>query len=595
MYCEHFGFKERPFTIAPNPKYLFMSELHREALAHLVFGIGDSGGFVLLTGEVGTGKTTVCRCLLEQLPEETDIAFILNPRLSALELLESICDDLELNFIQDDVSLKHLNDVLNAHLLRSHAQGRHTILLIDEAQNLDPEVLEQIRLLTNLETNETKLLQIILIGQPELKDILDRPELRQLSQRITARYHLAPLSLEDATGYIQYRMAVAGSDKAIFTETAIATIQNISQGVPRLINTICDRALLGAYAKGIRQVDVFLVKQAAMEVLGSKGKADSGNLHKSSQKSPIIYQAIAGVLLLTVGILMGSWLTGLKTSENQTNTLTKQTFSAVAFEPTNTENTVAANTQSQVKVNEPNALPYEADPTSVSPANSTQTTEDQAASSTDSPSPILALTSSYLEAFSQLSEIWGVGRLSGCYQLADIQLSCESAQGSWWELRTMDRPAIITVKIQGRSFYLNVVGMEPNRMAILKNGFIAWLDKTQIESMWAGEYLIFWKPPINFSKPIRYGDTGVSVQWLEKSLLMITQPQAAKDSIVPESIIFDREIEKQLQNFQKHYGLDADGIAGLRTIMLINQLTDATLPRLENLSNFKEVGLVTHS
>jgi len=159
----------------------------------------------------------------------------------------------------------------------------------------------------------------------------------------------------------------------------------------------------------------------------------------------------------------------------------------------------------------------------------------------------------------------------------------------------MDRPAIITVKIQGRSFYLNVVGMEPNRMAILKNGFIAWLDKTQIESMWAGEYLIFWKPPINFSKPIRYGDTGVSVQWLEKSLLMITQPQAAKDSIVPESIIFDREIEKQLQNFQKHYGLDADGIAGLRTIMLINQLTDATLPRLENLSNFKEVGLVTHS
>ncbi len=568
MYCEHFGFKERPFTIAPNPKFLFMSELHREALAHLVFGIGDSGGFVLLTGEVGTGKTTVCRCLLEQLPDNTDIAFILNPRLSALELLESICDDLELTFMQDDVSLKNLNDVLNAHLLRAHAKGRQTILLIDEAQNLDIEVLEQIRLLTNLETNETKLLQIILIGQPELKDILDKVELRQLSQRITARYHLAPLSLQETMGYIQYRMAVAGCNRALFSESAIGVIQHISQGVPRLINTICDRALLGAYAKGLMQVDVVLIKQAAVEVLGSKGRASSAKVHTTSGNSSFIKQAVSAVVLLVVGIFLGGFF-----SSTEDHKAFKIVQKQVSSPKQNTHNPLSQD------FSEPDR-PVENNPLFLKSGMTLQS--------------LLVFTTNYDEAFARLTEIWLEKSLSGCQQLTLYNMSCEHLQGDWRQMLSMDRPAIITLAIEGQTLFLTVVGMDDNRMAVIRDSNLAWVEKSLLEKVWTGEYLLLWKSPKNFIRPIKIGDSGPLVQWLEKKLLLITQPQLAKNSIVPETLVFDRNIEVQLQSFQQQYGLNADGVVGLRTIMLINQLTEPNLPRLEKLSNFLEAADVTH-
>jgi len=270
MYIDHFKLNEAPFSIAPNPRFLFMSGHHREALAHLLYGMDHDGGFVLLTGEVGTGKTTLSRCLLDQVPDHTNVAFIINPKLSVIELLATICDELGIEYPAGTPSNKELVDRINRYLLYAHAKGCKTVLLIDEAQNLSSEVLEQLRLLTNLETHETKLLQIILLGQPELQHMLTSPELRQLSQRITARYHLAPLSIHEMHAYIEHRLTVAGCHDTIFTNTAMKKLFRISQGIPRLINLICDRAMLGAYAKNTHRVTPGIMRRAALEVMGKE-------------------------------------------------------------------------------------------------------------------------------------------------------------------------------------------------------------------------------------------------------------------------------------------------------------------------------------
>jgi len=270
MYHEFFGIEENPFSITPDPRYLYMSKGHQEALAHLLYGVSESGGFVLLTGEVGTGKTSVCRCLLEQLPDAADVALVLNPRLSETELLANICDELSVGYPAGTESLKELVDLLNRHLLDLHAKGRHGVVIIDEAQNLSPNVLEQVRLLTNLETAKRKLLQIILIGQPELHDLVNRREMRQLAQRITARYHLKPLNRSETIAYIQHRLAVGGLPPALFSRGAIASIYRRSHGIPRIINSLSDRCLLGAYAQNRKSVTRGLVRQAAVEVFGRR-------------------------------------------------------------------------------------------------------------------------------------------------------------------------------------------------------------------------------------------------------------------------------------------------------------------------------------
>lgn len=268
MYTSYFGLTEKPFAIAPNPKYLYMSDLHKEALAHLIYGINSDGCFILLTGNVGTGKTTICRCLLEQLPKETDIAIVLNPKVNAIDLLKTICQELNISISTQNHSIQEYINQLNSYLLKSHACGRNTAILIDEAQNLDIEVLEQLRLLTNLETNTQKLLRIILIGQPELKELVERHELSQLNQRITSRYHLAPLRNDDISSYIQHRITIAGGGRsALFSEKAITYIAKYSKGIPRLINILCDRALLGAYAESTDQVNDSIIKKAAKEIL----------------------------------------------------------------------------------------------------------------------------------------------------------------------------------------------------------------------------------------------------------------------------------------------------------------------------------------
>ncbi|KZN29079.1 ExeA family protein [Pseudoalteromonas luteoviolacea] len=267
MYLRYFGLTEKPFSIAPNPEFLFLSDRHKEALAHLTYGLGDAGGFVLLTGEVGTGKTTVTRSMLAQLPESTQVAFVLNPALSEMELLASICDELNIEYDAKEASLKSLTDVIKARLLENHEQGGHTMLIIDEAQHLAAEVLEQLRLLTNLETDHKKLLQIVLVGQPELQQLLQRNELRQLAQRITARYHLLPLTESQVFSYIKHRLNKAGCEANLFSDQSIQYIHQVTAGIPRLINLLADRCLLGAYSAQQQEVSKQIAQEAAKEAL----------------------------------------------------------------------------------------------------------------------------------------------------------------------------------------------------------------------------------------------------------------------------------------------------------------------------------------
>lgn len=276
MYTGFFGLHSQPFSIAPNPDFLYLSGRHAEALAHLRYGLGDAGGFVLLTGEVGTGKTTVSRALLQELDEQTELAFILNPTLSELELLATICDELRIRYKKSDASLKLLGDKIKNRLLKNHQQGKQTLLIIDEAQHLQPVVLEQLRLLTNLETNSRKLLQVILIGQPELQQLLQRSDLRQLAQRITARYHLMPLTEAEVQQYLSYRLKVAGSERPVFEAAAVRQLFQRSQGIPRLLNLLADRAMLAAFARQKPLVGKAEVQQAAKEILpASTGPAQA--------------------------------------------------------------------------------------------------------------------------------------------------------------------------------------------------------------------------------------------------------------------------------------------------------------------------------
>jgi len=298
MYCEYFGLQEKPFSLAPASRLLYMSRQHWEAVAHLLYGVEDDWGFVLLTGDIGTGKTTVCRFLLEQLPENIEVALIINPKLTADELLATICDEFRISYPEGNKSIKVFVDLINAFLLEAHAKARKSLLIIDEAQCLSTEVLDQLRLLTNLETDQSKLLRIILIGQPELREKLSRPELEQMAQRITARYHLGPLSKKEVAGYVDHRLKAAGCQRNLFPDSTIKEIYYFSGGVPRLINAICDRALLGACLQKHSGVNKSTLSSAVQEVFSDR------EFFRKSKKKGFLKWGFTVIFLLAVMVLM---------------------------------------------------------------------------------------------------------------------------------------------------------------------------------------------------------------------------------------------------------------------------------------------------
>ncbi|MDG2375547.1 MAG: AAA family ATPase [Woeseiaceae bacterium] len=548
MYTNFFGINEKPFTITPDPRYLFMSERHGEGLAHLVYGVTESGGFIQLTGEVGTGKTTLVRTLLGQIPSEVDIALILNPQLTAIEFLMAICEELGIERPKERYSAKALIDALNRHLLEAHSQGRRTILLIDEAQNLSEDVLEQLRLLTNLETARQKLLQIILIAQPELREKLAQENLRQLAQRVTGRYHLEPLSNEETFNYIDHRLRVAGALIEIFDSAAKREVYRLSGGVPRIINVICDRALLGAYSQESRTVDKTLVRKAASEVSGQKVRPGAMRW---------LMPALGVTSLIFTGAVLWDNVTG------NTPLTESATITVPIEEPTQTE----AEPDEPVLEAIPEEAPEEAD------------------------APALAdidqLFANYQGStgYTTLLGLWGVAydsaAGSACAQAEAAGLRCYFQRGSWGNLRQLDRPVVLTLTSSvGESFDVALTGIDDQSAQLaVADGYInVGLDA--LTNYWLGQFLLLWRPANDNDQPIGPGMESENVRWLRQSLATI---DTGFNSTSGNPDVFDAKLEEQLIAFQRQHRLQADGVAGQKTIIIINSLlaVDDT-PRLSS-------------
>ena len=529
MYKDYFGLKELPFSIAPDPRYLYMSDKHREALAHLVYGIHSDGGFVLLTGEVGTGKTTVCRCLLEQVPENSDIAFILNPKLSVEELLATLCDELKIQCPEGNTSVKVFVDRINAYLIEAHARGRKTVLIIEEAQNLSADVLEQLRLLTNLETNECKLLQIILLGQPELKEMLSRPELRQLAQRITARYHLESLSKKEVAAYVNHRLAVAGTHSALFPPATIDRLFRLSGGVPRLINLLCDRALLGAYVQGQHHVDTRTLTRAAREVLG-KTKFQNGSFRK-------MRWVMAGLVLLGSAALAASFYNH-KTQPAETN-VSKSAKSVMNAKKSRTLDTLQW----------PDGLSIH-----------------------------LSKEMAYQALFRQWNLPYdekGPGDL--CRQVQTQGLRCLTAQGSLNSLLHLNRPAVLTLfDDRGRQFYAALSALQGQTATFVVGNETRTVAIKEVENKWLGDYTLLWRTPPDFRSPLRPGQKGNMVVWVNKQLALLQ----GKNDQTRKNLLYEGDLVAQLKKFQLSEGLVPDGIVGPQTIIHLNTFTASGEPLL---------------
>jgi general secretion pathway protein A len=517
MYASYFGLKHEPFSIAPDPHYLFMSERHREALAHLLYGLGGGGGFVLLTGEIGTGKTTLCRLFLEQIPANCNVAYIFNPKLTALELLQSICEEFHID-VPPSSSMKSYVDRLNAHLLETHAAGRNNVLIIDEAQNLAPDVLEQLRLLTNLETRERKLLQIILIGQPELRTMLQRPELEQLAQRVIARYHLDALTPAETEQYIRHRMDVAGLERPFpFEARAMRRIHEITRGVPRRINLLCDRALLGAYANSRATVDRKTVDQAAEEVFGKPSVA------------PPVRQRTA--LVLGLGLAVGAGLYAAASRVTQDEAPVPQV--AVAKPPVRA-----------ASVAKPASAPV------AQPAQPPKLLQDPN------------------EAWRELAALWkiDVGDGDACTQLASQQMQCFSKNLNLALIRELARPGIVTLDAQqGAPRYALLTSLTRDSATLRAGGTEQTVTLSALASRWNGDFATLWKAPPGYSA--RGEPRPETVEWMESRL-------SAAGSAT------DAPLRAQLRTFQLAHGLPADGQPGPMTYMQLDRAGGADEPRL---------------
>jgi general secretion pathway protein A len=545
MYTSFFGLSEKPFAITPDPRYLYLSERHAEALAHLLYGINESGGFIQLTGEVGTGKTTVVRTLLSRVPHHADVAVILNPRVTPVEFLLTICEELGLGIAEADRdSVKQMVDALNRRLLSGHAEGRRIIVLVDEAQSLSIDVLEQVRLLTNLETPTQKLLQIILIGQPELRELLDRTDLRQLAQRITGRYHLKPLSREETKGYVRHRLRVAGATEDIFTPAALVELHRLSQGIPRVINVACDRALLGAYTQEVKKINAGLVRRAAGEVYGRRFLPTWLGWVVGS----VGLVALAGTLFL-------GWQFWLQSSP--IFSAARAPKSAAAAHPATA----------------PAAQPVVPAPLATVPAPKLASVkallEANEANTTDA------------AAFRRLLSLWGTALSDDrdpCGQAAKAGLSCLEQRGSWTQVRTLNRPAILTLTDERGQRHRVVLSSLDDRTATLNLG--EHNEKVSIDDLsrdWFGEFTVVWKPKTSRARSLSLGMQGDEVRWLRRSLNALGG--AAAD---PEHAdVYDQELAIAVQNFQREHRLNVDGIAGVQTqVVLDTALADPSSPLL---------------
>lgn len=548
MYQTYFGLVEAPFSIAPDPRYLYMSQRHQEALATLLYGVSSDGGFVLLTGEVGAGKTTICRCLLEQVPGACDVAYIFNPRLTVVELLSTICDEFGIAYPQGTTSIKQFVDLINAYLLESHARGRRAVLIIDEAQNLSADVLEQMRLLTNLETHQRKLLQIILLGQPELAEMLDKPELRQLSQRIVARYHLEALNKREVAAYVKHRLEVSGAQRQLFPDALLGKLYNLSGGVPRIVNVLCDRALLGAFVQGKERVDRATLAQAAREVFS-----------QLPQPRNIWQRALpVGMILLLGGALAVTVYQ--RQQADPIESTAKKTF------------------ESAVKLDEP-AKPV----TQTKPVAPSTDIKPDAMVPAALVLPVDVPRSRSMElAYAALFQAWGGRYREGvepCRQAETQGLRCRMTSGGLDELRQLNVPAVLhMLDDQGQEFYATLTRLEGNTATFAFGTETRSVNFGALALQWSGDYTLLLRLPPDTYRNIRTGERGPAVEWLSKQLAQ-AQGRVVKTGRNP---VFDADLKRQVKQFQLSHGLVPDGVVGPRTLARLSSVADQTAPRLSS-------------
>ena len=566
-----------------------MSKGHQEALAHLLYGISENGGFVMLTGEVGTGKTSVCRCLLEQLPNASDVALILNPKLNELEFVASICDELGVAYPKETSSLKVLVDLLNRHLLDIHAQGRHGIVIIDEAQNLSPDVLEQVRLLTNLETAKKKLLQMILIGQPELNELLGRHEMRQLAQRVTARYHLEPLGRANVQAYIDHRLSVGGLPPSLFSNWAREAIYRRSHGIPRLINALCDRCMMAAYVKNSWTVDGSTVREAAQEVFGRRPKrfvTPRRLLPWTAAAAVLAAVLIFAPLGLGEDFSTGAYKQGFnrivakvlswpaagdhaetRVAEREQGEATP-VFSMLRIQP---ESEIGPSLPAGVSKIPPLPEPTAAedtpriskgkaifaDLTSASPVSLYEIFDSQSfANDSDT-------------AMSALFRLWSLDyatmdRSRPCADWTHEGIKCHRGRDSWPVVVGLDRPAVITLSdSEGNRAHALLMGTEGERIVLRLGGLKIETDRSALEPLWTGQYLMLWRAPTSFQRVLSRGLRGRDVAWLHNRLATIDGSQPLRTN----RAVFDAQLQARVVAFQKSRGLKADGIVGPQTII----------------------------
>jgi general secretion pathway protein A len=585
MYTNYFKMSEPPFSLTPDPRYLFMSERHREGLAHLLYGIQQLGGFVQLTGEIGSGKTTLCRCLIKQLPPETDVALILNPRLTAIELLATVCDELRIPYPVETDSIKILIDALNQRLLETHARGRRTVLIIDEAQNLHAEVLEQIRLLTNLETSQEKLLQIILIGQPELLSLLMGEKLRQLAQRITARYHLLPLSLRETYAYVQHRLLVAGGSDSLFTGQAMRCVYRLSGGVPRIINIICDRSLLGAYALDKRRVSARIVRRASREIRGFVPLNRRLRLAWTIGIVLLAALTVGGAIVLSTtnrsAFRRGAPAVNLMTRSPSDKPLS--TAPMPAAKPT-VGDTPGYGRSAPLKMDHPLARvdmganrsypePGPAVKVPKAPDVIRQPGHDNSSAKVSSGPRLLDLLtdpsvrSDGVSSFASLYALWGTKfHLNpselGCKAVRAQGFECLFQEGSWPKLRRFDMPAILDMMLpSGVRHRVALVGLGDETATLAIGGRQYTFPLSEIDRIWDGSFILLWKPPFA-SRQISQGARGEEVVWLRQALDRL-EGKAPNPAV---SDLYDENLRHGVMAFQRERSLTPDGYVGIETL-----------------------------
>lgn len=529
MYKQYFGFSELPFSIVPNSRFLYQSQRHAEAILRLTAGLGEGGGFAMLTGEVGTGKTTVARAMLNDLDHSVHAGLILNPTFSSLELLEAICDEFGLEY-QPDSSLKKLNQLIHQFLLDNHANGVQTLIVIDEAQHLSAEVLEQLRLLTNLETESQKLLKVLLIGQPELQQKLQMPQLRQLAQRITGRYHLLPLDSKEAVSYIRHRLELAGGDRNLFNSKSLNLIAHRTLGIPRLINLVCDSALKFSYSLGEKTPQLSTVQDACNEVMSFQPSFQQRTTTKPAVSANLSYlsAAVIGVILA-----VGSYVYTPELIEPSVDKWGDEHYPPVS-----------------AKVIEREVFP------------------EQLAQQ-------IRRATNFEQAVGDLYKVWGfqpsvLDKL--CLRENEGAFSCDQSNGTIQELRAADVPVLLTLERDNTESFAVLYKLGDEKVQLLIADKNVELPLNELDKLWSGEYhrisRRYWQ------QTMKLGMRGAAITLLDQKLSKVLgQPLATDD-------VYDQALKDKVMTFQRWQGLTADGIAGKKTLQRLAEVAPLEAPSL---------------